>query len=222
MTKPWYIARPELLEDIKKSLSERYPNLHLFKEEKGCEVRGSFSVRGADGSVIDRFSVIIKFPDDYPDGLPIVYEVGCRIPRIDDRHVNATDGACCIIVPDARWSCFPVGASFQEFLEVPVHNFFLGQLAYEQSGVWPFGQLSHGVKGLYEYYADLLQTEDRVKIQAFVGLLARKTVKGHYPCFCGSGRRIRDCCDDTVREYRSRISPNCAERTLTSMRKAGT
>lgn len=213
MTRSWLKARPDLVEDVQKSLDGAFGNLHLFVVDRIGEVRGSFPVVGADGQVLDRYSICIRFPDRYPDELPVVEEVGGRIPRTADRHVFSDSGACCVLLEEARWQTFPVGESFRSFLEGPVQAYFLGQSLVERGEDWPFGEWSHGAAGVAEFYAEILETKDLATIRRFVELLSLSDAKGHHKCFCGSGRRLRRCCDDIVAKWRSRIPVGVARKS---------
>jgi len=79
---------------------------------------------------------------------------------------------------------------------------------------WPFGQWSHGAAGVVEYYRWLLQTEDATTIASFLQVLAKRNMKGHWPCPCGSGLKIRRCCRDRVMDLRSKIPPPVAHKAL--------
>jgi hypothetical protein len=151
-----------------------------------------------------------------------VEEVGGRIPRTADRHVFTDSGACCVLLEDARWEAFPVGASFRTFLEGPVQSYFLGQGLVERGEEWPFGEWSHWTAGVTEYYAEILETTDLTTIRRFVGLLALSEAKGHHECFCGSRQRLRRCCGEVVRKWRARIPSATARRSasiLSSLRR---
>jgi hypothetical protein len=210
MARPWVTAHPELVEDVRKSLEGNFRNLHLFIEGQRAEIRGSFPVMGADGRILDRYFIRIVFPDSYPNRLPSVQEVAGRVPRTADRHVFTDTGHCCVLLEDARWESFPVGASFRTYLEVPLHNYFLGQTLVEQGEPWPFKGWGHGALGIAEYYAEILKTEDLVVIRRFVGLLALSRAQGHNDCFCGSGKRLRGCCRERLELWRGRIPPTTA------------
>ena len=213
MPRSWLKARPDLVEDVGKSLDGAFQNLHLFVIDGVAEVRGSFPVFAADGQVLDRYSIRIRFPDRYPDELPVVEEVGGRIPRTADRHVFTDSGACCVLLEETRWEVFRVGDSFRTFLEGPVQAYFLGQSLVERGEEWPFGEWSHGALGIAEYYAEILETTDLTTIRRFVNLLALSQAKGHHECFCGSGQRLRRCCRDVIAKWRSRISVRVARRS---------
>ena len=160
----------------------------------------------------------IEFPSDYPDNLPVVREVGGRIPRNADHHINNSSGDICLLVPDECWRVFPYGASFLDFLNVPVFNYFLGESLVELGHPRPFGERSHGIAGVFEYYAEALGTQDRHVIANFVECLSRAPAKGHWLCPCGSGLRIRRCHQDLIRSLEDRIPARVAKGTLAHIR----
>ncbi|MGH9336403.1 MAG: hypothetical protein ACRD21_21915 [Vicinamibacteria bacterium] len=210
----WHQRNPQLAERIRADLRAHYPNLHLFIEpDGGATVRGIFPVHSPEGHVLDRYQVSIELPTEYPRSLPIVREVGGRIPWKPDFHVNA-DGTACVMLPDDRWRCFPEDAPFARFLGGPVHDFFLGQSLVALGEDWPFGQWSHGADGVVEYYGWLLETQDAAKMASFLQVLAKLNIKGHWPCPCGSGEKIRRCCRDRVVDLRTKISPGVARKAL--------
>ena len=182
-----------------------------------AHVRGTFPIRSAEGKEIDRYQVRIMLPDDYPDALPIVFEVGERVPRIVDRHINP-NGSACVMLPDDRWRCFPHGARFRQFLDGPVHQYLVSQSLVDLGKPWPFGQWSHGVQGRLEYYQWLFGTSDIGVVARTLRILAKVDFKPHATCPCGSGRRIRDCCSARIRDLRRKIPPEVALAAVRSFR----
>jgi hypothetical protein len=215
MKKAWFFERPELLAEIRTDLRENQPGLHLFFEDgRNPEVRGSFIVRAPSGGELDRFLVSIELPAGYPKDLPIVREVGGRIPwRADDFHVEE-DGKACVMFPDDRWRVFPEGAPFRDFLNGPLHDFFLGQSFVALGEKWPFGEWNHGEKGVRAYYRELLGVVDDDVVIAFLRFLAKLNMKPHWPCPCGSGRKARQCCAARLAELRRKIPPVTARKSL--------
>jgi hypothetical protein len=212
--KPWHQRDPQLADQIRADLRARYPNLNLFIEADGsASVRGTFPVLSPEGRVLDRYQVSIDIPADYPRALPVVREVGGRIPWKPEFHVNR-DGTACVLLPDDRWRCFPEGARFIQFLDGPVHDFFLGQSLVAVGEDWPFGQWSHGRDGVLEYYQWLLGTEDKDTIERFLSVLGKLNMKGHWECPCGSGRKIRKCCRARIEDLRNKIPSQTARRAL--------
>lgn len=210
----WHQGNPELAEQIRADLRASYPSLHLFIEpDDSAVVRGTFPVLSPEGRALDRYQLSIELLADYPGTLPIVREIGGRIPWKPDFHVNA-DGTACVLLPDDRWRCFPEGAAFIQFLDGPVHDFFLGQSLVAQGEEWPFGQWSHGANGVYEYYQWLLETDDGRTIVRYLEVLAKLNFKGHWECPCGSGEKIRRCCRQKILDLRNKISPAAARTAL--------
>jgi hypothetical protein len=74
--------------------------------------------------------------------------------------MNTADGTACVLLPDERWRLWPVGAPLLRFLTGPLHSFFLAQTMVEEEEPWPFGQLAHGAKGIFQFYRELLKTSD--------------------------------------------------------------
>lgn len=118
---------------------------------------------------------------------------------------------------DDRWRCFPEGAPFVRFLDGPVHDFFLGQSLVALGEPWPFGEWSHGAKGVREYYQWLLQTDDPKTIVRFLRVLAKLNWKGHFACPCWSGQKIRRCCRSKILDLRDKIPPEVARKALETL-----
>jgi hypothetical protein len=211
--KPWHVTRPELLDDVRAALTA-YPMLHLFPNEVGAEIRGTFPVRGTTGEAIDEYQVRIELPAGFPDALPIVHETGGRIPSTLERHAP---GFCCVLLPDARWEEFPVGAPFRDYLAGPLHNYFLGQSTVELRDPWPFGEWGHGNDGRLEYYKQLFGTNDRATVRRFLEMIGWPHGNRRPRCPCGSGRRLSRCCLAKVKDLRRKLPRKTARRAFESM-----
>ena len=219
MSQPWHKADPARLEKMQREVQADYPNLHFYPQGHRVVVRGSLPILH-EGTELDRYAVEIILLASYPDALPLVFEVGGRVPWDADHHVNRETGEACLFVPDERWKVAPPTMTFLEFLNGPVRNFFLGQSLFRRTGEWPFGQRPHGAAGLREYYSELLRTDDVAMILRYLDCLRRPTLKGHWPCPCGSGRRLRACHRAQVDDLRTKIPPVVALRSFESLRKA--
>lgn len=217
MKKPWHLQHPARLEEVRLSLREKYPNLHLYPKEDLVLIKGTFPV-AYEGQVIDRFQVEIWLPSDYPDSVPLVREVGGRIPRILNRHVFSAEGDVCVFLLDERQEVCPPGTSLIDYLDGPVRNYFLGQSLVELGQPWPFGEHSHGNKGRLEYYQNLFETKDISVISQYLECLKKSKIKGHWICPCGSGKIIRRCHSDKLFSLRKKISPEIAKTAIAGIR----
>lgn len=221
LTTTWHHRNPKLVEEIRRDLAAEYPTLHLIIEGARAQVRGTFPVLSPERQVLDRFAVVINLPSDYPKSLPVVREVGGRIPwKRDKYHIEESGpsaGTACVLLPDARWESFPVGAPFLQYLKGPLHNFFLGQALVAVGEDWPHGEWSHGPEGIYEYYQRLLNINDRTIVHRFIYVLSKPETKRHWECPCGSGKKIKNCCARQISEIRRKIPATIAKHTLKTL-----
>jgi hypothetical protein len=214
----WFKKDPGLLAGLKAEVSSAYPNLHFYVENDLVFIRGTFPILH-DGKILDRYSVEILLVHDYPESIPIVREIGGRIPRAPDYHMNP-GGDACLFLPDERWAVYPAGTSFIDFLKGPVHNFFLGQALVQTDQPWPFGQHGHGANGIRDYYSKLLGTEDPIAILKYLGYLSKPCLKGHWDCPCGSGRRLRNCHLNMLNDLRTKIPQHIASHSRDKLAEA--
>lgn len=218
MKRSWYEKHPELLRAMEAEVPKQYPDLRVVNECGAVSIRGSFPVM--DGrDVLDRFQIEISLPPDFPDSTPVLREIGGKIPWHEDRHVNQSNGEACPIVPE-EWLVRPEHDSILAFLEGPVRNFFLGQILVEAGQPWPFGERAHGVPGLFEAYGEMVGTTDRDAIWRYLDCLSRETLKGHWDCPCGSGKRLRNCHWDQFQSLHEKISPLTARSALKRIAEA--
>lgn len=213
MMEPWYDRDPTLLDRQKQEVQSEYPTLHFYREHDRLFVRGSFPLLH-DGRVLDRFSIEIELPRNRPDDIPIIRETGGRIPRLNDNHINVASGDICLFVPEERWRIFPTGSNLADFLNGPVRNYFLGFSLKQLGEPWPFGERPHGKDGIIQYYNELLGTSDEVVIRRYIQCLSKKSFKRHWPCPCGSGKKIRNCHSSQIQDLREKIPWAYATRSL--------
>ena len=202
MTQQWFRRDPAALGRLGSILRSRYPTLHAFADDKTCVVLGTYAVVDG-GREIDRYSLEIELPGDYPHSLPMVWETAGRIPRELNRHVVPRTGALCLGVPVALWIDLKGDFSIERVLEGPVRTFLIGNGLVEEGEPWPHGDRSHGAKGMLEFYADFLGTNEPMKVTRFLLDLVQGRVRGHWPCPCGSGQIIRKCHKTSVYELRN-------------------
>jgi hypothetical protein len=196
-------AREILADDLRRDLANAYPLLVVEIRNHLVVVCGKFQL-AEDGVEIDGFEVEIVLPDDYPRGIPSVFEVARRIPHDADHHMYE-NGRACLFVSGERWRYWPAGSTFLEFLEGPVRSFFIGQSLFELTGEWPFGQRSHGLAGIFESYGELLRTRHIPTIARYLEVLSRRKLRPRSSCPCGSRRPIHSCHMRKIAELRGKI-----------------
>jgi len=195
---------------LEAEVQRSYPDLRLVVRNDQPLFRGSFPIRH-EGDEIDRFQIEISFPDGI-NRLPAIREVGGRILRDSDHHVNASNGDICTDVPELI--LLRGQPSLVEYLDGAVRNFFLSQIIVASGKTWPFGQWEHAKKGLLQAYGELLGVVEERQIRAYLDYVASKKTKGHWPCPCGNTKRLRDCHAKQVAELRERIPRRIAASAL--------
>jgi hypothetical protein len=105
-------------------------------------------------------------------------------------------------------------------LDGPVRNFFLSQIIVESGRPWPFDQWAHGKKGLLQAYGELLGVTEERQITTYLDYLASKKARGHWPCPCGSTKRLRDCHAKHFAELRERVPRGIAVSALRRLKDA--
>lgn len=181
----------DYIADIRSSIAA-YPTLRL-STEKSLEITGEWHVEH-DGEVLETYSIRISFDDNYPHSLPKVYETSGKIKPSPDTHFNSPDWHACLFVSHQRWQVWPVGSSFKRFLEIPVHNFFLGQAHYAAYGYWPnHRERGHGNKGIVEYYQELFDCEKPATILSLLSIEVPDVIPRQRKCPCNKRKRLRNC-----------------------------
>ena len=124
-------------------LAAAFPTLTLDTSEAPATVTGTLWLDSGIG-----FSVDLRIPNDYPEGIP---RLTCRpeeVPWIEDRHVVGSGVACLCVSSEYRLH-WPRGSDLKDFLKCFVVPYFVRQAYYQTHGQWPPGQeRSHGAAGI--------------------------------------------------------------------------
>lgn len=178
--------------EIQQELSQTFPNLIVSKEVDKIIVKGTWSVYGKEEHIID-YDIKIVLNNDYPYSVPKVWEISNKIEKTKDRHFNQPDHDACLFVPPERWEQWPIGASFTDFLNGPVKAFFFSQAFYDYKGKWPFGEWSHGLLGVLEYYALKLGFQKIAFIKQGLQLALLPKLQRQWKCPCNNKTRLIRC-----------------------------
>ncbi len=192
-------------------LAFNQPNLSIVEDDDLIIAKGEYLV--TDGphvaGPIARYQIGIFFSKRYPNEEPLVVETAGDIERIADRHMYS-NGCCCTCVWE-EWLATSKDTSVRAFCEGPLRNFFLGQVCFDQTGKWPFGERSHGLDGVLEAINSILGLElDKEGGRRYLAVLAANEIKGHWECPCGSGEKLRTCCREKVADLRIQVDRKIA------------
>lgn len=174
---------------------EHFPNLTRQSNEDGkIFLRGEIEIVDTDEKLWETYIIEVHCSDDFPRRFPKVFEVGGKIERISDWHVNP-DGSCCIkVLPEEILRCNQ-GIDLTSFLQSEVLPYFFNQTHRRVEGYYVNGEYSHGLMGIYEAYAKWLGVERDLRKVILLMIFAAKGVKPGrtHNCFCGSDKKFRKC-----------------------------
>lgn len=187
----------KLTESDRAWLRKQYPKLKIIAVSP-VKISGMLDFdmlyKPLEKRIKDTYEIEIEMMPSATSALPQVRELGSRIPKEPDRHINPEDEVCCLCSPFEEEKWFTTGFDFKIFLEQYVIPYFFAQTYFNETEEWPWGDYNHGVIGLIESYAahhGFQQKESLVKI--FEIIKAKSQIKGHWPCVCNSGKKIRQC-----------------------------
>ena len=217
----WYEGNRKLFREERKALASACPLLRLvvvgprYKINSVCTlklecavVHGIHNLQIPDSCRQIEYGIVLVLPSNYPKHPP---EMFCNDPKLPigdiDRHIMRDGRACLGVQADIsmRWSA---ASTILDFLDSLVAPFLAWQAYYDVHQKPPhWGERSHFAQGILEFYAELLGRSADPSVIGFMRLLARKNQpKGHEPCPCNSGKRLRDCHRDLVYDARQRVA----------------
>lgn len=186
-----------------------YPKMAIRPSTgESLRLKGSFEFaahHAKEGDLQDSFVLEIIVPCAFPKALPSVTETGGKIPRIPEYHVNQTDHTLCLGSPLSlllKLSKKPSLDGFAENCLVPY--LFAISRKLKTGGPLPFGELDHGVDGLFADYMQLFGLKSREQLICAFRLLGMKKRRANkLPCPCGCGIRLGRCkYNFRLREFR--------------------
>ena len=188
-------------------LLRKYPELRLQPTKRDeTIIAGSlefYAQTRGEKLISDRYEIGISVPSDYPRTTPAVRETAMRIPR--DFH-KLDSGHLCLGSPTRLRLILAETPSLLSFVERCVIPYLYGYSIVESGGVLPFGELSHGTRGLRDDLAAMLGVDDDLVLLGFVRLLAKKKREANkLPCPCGSGMRLGRCHNRKLNTLREKL-----------------
>lgn len=213
--KEWLKANYETLE-IQQEIPLKLSGIlqfDMFYDEEQYIINPDRECHPEKNRIIDSYQIEIVFENNELSALPKVREVEGRIKKAAERsedpenlHVNPNETVClCFRLEEEQR--LPNGFNVRDFFYNLVIPFFYAQSYFEKFGIWPWGQYSHGIPALFEWYEDNKDRTDADLIQRCVELLkkdknwskyerllrSKGKIKGHWECVFCSSSRFRDC-----------------------------
>ena len=189
-----------------------YPGMAVKPSSSpGTSLQGTFDFTACKvgfPDITDSFRLRIEVPHLFPRELPVITELGGRIPHHSSYHVFS-NGALCLGSPMrllALLSQHPTLNGFAKQCLIPYLYAISHKLKF--GGDMPFGELHHGGRGVLEDYALLFRlkrTDQALRALKLLGMKRRLANKLSCPCDCGT--RLGRCCfNRTLAKYRQLAS----------------
>lgn len=197
--------RGELRQQLQE-LQGRYTGLRIRPSRPGLAVVAglvAFEVLEGDFKGVDgEFELQVEVPWSYPVEPIRVYETGGLI----DEHVNR-DSTLCLASPIDLELALLDEPSLLVFFERFVISFLVGFKLYRRTGRFPFGERSHGLKGILEGLAEWLdcRADERAVAACLRYFVTTRVWFGEEDCPCGKGRPLGRCHGPRFRSYQQRL-----------------
>lgn len=171
-------------------LSDHFPSLNVkIKGKDSFEVVGDIYVNARWGEFIvaEWFSIKI-IAVNFPQLPPVCIETSGKVINY---HVNPKKDLC-LGSPRVLYEEIAAHPDIIFYINKFIIPFFFSFRYHQQYGISPFGELEHGGDGLFPIYRRMFKTSDLV-ICTLLTYGTKILYRGHHPCPCGSGLRLRKC-----------------------------
>lgn len=209
----------DTLAEVERYLAVDQPELTATLAGEVVVVTGTYCLQPQEDDNLNQgclanFDIQVFIRPGFPLVEPVVREVGGKVPRSADYHINDEDGTCCLEVWES-WLAEHPKADVASFFEGPLRNFFLSQVYLENHEKFPFGEHEHYEAGRLAAYAEQLGCDaNKDAVVKYLQALAHSPPRGHWDCPCGSGKRLRSCCRTQLQQLAMQINPALARQML--------
>lgn len=168
-------------------LAENYPDLKYNDIKR--EITGHIYVEYIcyDEFIKGDFEIKIKI---FNNELPIVWEISNKISKNYQHMYN--DRSLCLAT-DLEQRLYMKSHTIVEWIKEYVEKYFVSYIYYKRYGIFPFGEHSHGEKGIYEFIKSYYGMDNLNDAKNIYEYACTQKYRGHLACPCGSGKRIRNC-----------------------------
>ncbi|GAB5453380.1 MAG: hypothetical protein Hals2KO_37080 [Halioglobus sp.] len=162
----------------------------------GILLRGMYSLNASmDGFPVIKkdYELSIQCPSTRISSFKVI-ETGGDIPREDKFHVNP-DGTLCLGSPlTVQLRCGGTCGALDTYADECITPFLYSVSIFEKTGIFPYGELSHGKAGLIEDYIEIFEAPGNKEMVSILALLSMKKREANkQTCPWGCGQRIGSC-----------------------------
>ena len=175
------------------ALERAYPSIKPGFENKHWQLVGTLDVVDEFGKKWDQYQVKIIYPHEFPRKVPVMFEIGGRLPREAGYHVNV-NGSCCLSVPAREMIILSKGINTINFLQELAIPYLANQTYRQKKGRYAGEEFAHGADGVYQFYSEVFQTQNAIVILTLIGKIALNQLPDRNDsCPCNSGKKYKHC-----------------------------
>lgn len=143
-----------------------------------------------DEQVQKEYEILIDLSKSY---VPYVYDCNKVIKKLYPHMYE--DRRLCLATDMEQYIYLNENKSICGWIKKYVEPYFFSYEYYRRYGTYPFGEYSHGFKGILEFYVEYYNLNDinEKRIKAVLNYIFLKRYRGHDLCPCGSLKKIRNC-----------------------------
>ncbi len=183
----------------RKEINRNYPDLLYHECDDYCSLTGNVMLNHTYNNICmtEQFLINIIIPVNFPYELPKVTELNSRIDK-NYPHLYQ-NGEFCLAsnIELKKYLCN--NDNICEFIDNYVIPYLYTYKFYEEYGIYPFGERSHGFWGDLEYLGEICGTDNINKLYNIMFYIGHHRYRGHNLCPCGSNKKIRNCHGDTIK-----------------------
>jgi hypothetical protein len=174
--------------------------LHLEYNGLGCIIKGKYClfVEYQGEQFQESYQIEITINREFPMQIPIVRETSKKISR-NYRHIYQ-NGELCLEIPTKISIALYDNPNLDFFCKQFVNNYFFSYLFFQKYKKFPFGDRSHGINGILEYYYEIFNVDNPKYVLNLLEWIVNRKYRGHLICPCGSGKKTRSCHGIIIRE----------------------
>lgn len=173
---------------------KKYPTLSAEFTESGATLKGPLILNAEynDIPLYDEYYVQIEVPEEFPKQLPNVLELSDSIPKQFQHFLD--NGGLCLAAGCELIDYATENGTITGYISKYVTNYLYAASFFSRYGEVPFGERSHGIKGIKEAYMDRYKCDNEEMLVSLLCILVGiKKYRGHAICPCGSNMKLRDC-----------------------------
>ena len=152
-------------------LLKQHPQLSMNTENNGYVVNGQFVLNHEYNNIplYEEYEIKIYIPFNFPCDFPLVWEVSNKIPK-NFGHL-CSKGELCLGVNCEIANFLNKHPSLIRYIDELVVSYLYAATYYKKYGKFPYGERSHGVKGIMEYYLDFWNVKEERSVITLLHLV---------------------------------------------------